>query len=100
MKELLREGVSIDEMTPSIGSEVRGLQLSSMSSIQKDQLALLVALRKLVVFHDQDFADLPIQEAIEFAAYFGPPYGMHVWIVIGIFPTIVVPSISLYHSSR
>ncbi|KAE9367846.1 alpha-ketoglutarate-dependent taurine dioxygenase [Stipitochalara longipes BDJ] len=74
LKELLCKGVSITEMTPSIGSEVGGLQLSRMSNIQKDQLALLVAQRKLVVFRDQGFADLPILEAIDFAAYFGRPY--------------------------
>jgi sulfonate dioxygenase len=61
-------------MTPSIGSEVRGLQLTRLANAGKDQLALLVARRKLVVFQDQDFADLPIQEALDFAAYFGRPY--------------------------
>ena len=63
-------------MTPSIGSEITGLQLSKLSNAGKDQLALLVAKRKLVVFQDQDFADLSIQEAVDFATYFGRPY-MH-----------------------
>jgi sulfonate dioxygenase len=63
-------------MTPSIGSEILGLQLSRLSNIQKDQLALLVAQRKLLVFRNQDFADLAIQEALDFAAYFGRPYSM------------------------
>jgi sulfonate dioxygenase len=61
-------------MTPSIGSEISGLQLSKLSNVAKDQLALLIAQRKLLVFHDQDFADLPIQEAVDWAAYFGRPY--------------------------
>jgi sulfonate dioxygenase len=61
-------------MTPSIGSEVTGVQLSKLNNAAKDQLALLIAKRKLVVFQDQDFADLPIQEAVDFAAYFGRPY--------------------------
>jgi len=32
---------------------------------------LLVAQRKVVAFRDQDFADLPIHEALEFGGYFG-----------------------------
>lgn len=66
-------------MTPSIGSEILGVQISRMTNVQKDQLALLVAQRKLVVFRDQDFAELAIQEAIDFATYFGRPYGTHSW---------------------
>jgi sulfonate dioxygenase len=68
-------------MTPSIGSEVLDLQLSRLSNVQKDQLALLVAQRKLLVFRDQDFAELAIQEAIDFAAYFGRPYSMLVCFI-------------------
>lgn len=63
-------------MTPTIGSQISGLQLSKMSNIQKDQLALLIAKRKLVAFQDQDFADLPVREAVDWASYFGRPY-MH-----------------------
>jgi sulfonate dioxygenase len=37
----------------------------------KDQLALLVAQRKVLAFRDQDFADLPIQEALDFGGYIG-----------------------------
>jgi len=47
------------------------VQLSKLTSPGKDQLALLVAQRKVVVFRDQDFADLPIQEAVDYAPYFG-----------------------------
>lgn len=34
-------------------------------------MALLVAQRKVVAFRDQDFADLPIQEALDWGSYFG-----------------------------
>ncbi|PHH93100.1 hypothetical protein CDD83_952 [Cordyceps sp. RAO-2017] len=63
---------TISHLTPTIGSEVRGIQLSSLSSAGKDELALLVAQRKVVAFRDQDFADLPIADALDFGAYFGP----------------------------
>jgi sulfonate dioxygenase len=57
-----------------MGSEISGLQLSKLSNVAKDQLALLIAQRKLLIFHDQDFANLPIQDAVDWAAYFGRPY--------------------------
>ncbi|KAH8805798.1 hypothetical protein F5884DRAFT_459403 [Xylogone sp. PMI_703] len=69
--DLLPSGSKIKNLTPSIGSEVTGIQLSSLSAAGKDQLALLVAQRKVVAFRDQDFADLPISEALEFGSYFG-----------------------------
>jgi len=50
---------------------VTGVQLSKLSKEGKDQLALLVAQRKVVAFRDQDFADLPLQEALDFGSYFG-----------------------------
>ena len=70
-KDLLIEGSKIQKLTPTIGSEVTGMQLCKLNSAGKDQLALLVAQRKVVVFRDQDFADLPIQEALHFGGYFG-----------------------------
>lgn len=70
--ELLPKGVSKRvDLTPSIGSEVSGIQLSSLSNAGKDQLARFVAERKVVAFRKQDFADLPIQEALDYAGYFG-----------------------------
>lgn len=61
----------IKKLTPTTGSEITGVQLSQLSTAGKDQLALLVAQRKVVVFRNQDFADLPIQEALDFGGYFG-----------------------------
>ncbi|KAK4241981.1 hypothetical protein C8A03DRAFT_11821 [Achaetomium macrosporum] len=69
---LLPEGkVSVTHLTPTIGTEVRGIQLSSLSAAGKDELARFVAERKVVAFRDQDFADLPIEKALEFGGYFG-----------------------------
>ncbi|KAL5041936.1 hypothetical protein BDW71DRAFT_201005 [Aspergillus fruticulosus] len=69
--DLLQPGTKIQKLAPTIGSEVTGVQLSSLSSAGKDQLALLVAQRKVVAFRDQDFADLPIADALEFGSHFG-----------------------------
>ncbi|CAI7667602.1 hypothetical protein N7533_000583 [Penicillium manginii] len=61
----------VDQITPSIGSEIHNVQLSKLSQAGKDQLALYVAQRRVVAFRDQDFASLPIQEAVDWAGYFG-----------------------------
>lgn len=69
---LLPKGVAkLEKLTPYFGSEVTGVQLSSLSSAGKDELALYVAQRGVVVFRDQNFADLPISDALEFGSYFG-----------------------------
>ncbi|KAJ5585114.1 uncharacterized protein N7459_004914 [Penicillium hispanicum] len=70
-QNLLVEGSKIQKLTPTIGSEITGVQLSQLSHAGKDELALLVAQRKVVVFRDQDFADLSIQEALDFGGYYG-----------------------------
>lgn len=69
--DLLPEGTKVQKLTPTIGSEVTGVQLSKLTDAGKDQLALLVAQRKVVAFRDQDLADLPIAEALDFGGYFG-----------------------------
>lgn len=69
--DLLSPSARKEDLTPTIGSTISGIQLSSLSPAAKDQLALLVAQRKVLVFLDQDFADLPIEEALDFGAYFG-----------------------------
>lgn len=70
-KDLLPEGTKVTKLTPSAGSEVTGVQLSKLSEAGKAQLALFVAQRKVVAFRDQDFADLPIKDALDFGSYFG-----------------------------
>ncbi len=69
--DLLPAGVQAVDLTPSIGTEVRGIQLSALSPAGKDQLARYVAERKVVAFRDQDFKDLPIQDALDYGGYFG-----------------------------
>lgn len=48
-KDLLpADKAQVTEITPYIGSEVRGVQLSQLTDAGKDQLALFVAQRKVV----------------------------------------------------
>ncbi|AOA61597.1 Alpha-ketoglutarate-dependent sulfonate dioxygenase [Komagataella phaffii CBS 7435] len=74
LKRLFPEdgGQEIRNLTPKLGSEVRGVQLSQLSPSQKDDLALYVAQRGVVVFRDQDLRDKNLQEVKEFGQYFGP----------------------------
>ena len=47
--DLLPEGkYELDHLTPTIGTEIKGVQLSQLSKEGKDQLALFVAQRKVV----------------------------------------------------
>lgn len=70
----LLAGGKLRDLTGNIGAEVEGVQLSKLSKAGKDELALLVAQKKVVAFRNQDFADLPIQSALEFAEYYGPSH--------------------------
>jgi len=49
------KSVVVTRLTPTIGTEIRGLQLSKLSDAQRNELALLIAERGVVVFRDQDF---------------------------------------------
>jgi len=69
--DLLPADAVHNELGPLIGSEVKGVQLSELNEAGKAQLALFVAQRKVVAFRKQDFADLPIEEALKFGGSFG-----------------------------
>lgn len=64
-------GIAMTRLTPRIGTEISGVQLSELSDAQKNELALLVAERGVVVFRDQDFKDVGAQRQKEFAQHFG-----------------------------
>lgn len=72
-RKLLQSGVECRPISPKMGTEMTGIQLSSMTDTQKDELALLVSERKAVVLRDQDFADWGIENQQNFANHFGKP---------------------------
>lgn len=47
----------VTRITPKFGTEVDGIQLSQLNDAAKDELALYLAQRKVLLFNDQDFAD-------------------------------------------
>lgn len=72
-RNLLQPGVSCNEISPKMGTELTGVQLSKMSDAAKDELALLVSERKAVVLRDQDFVDWGVENQSKFARHFGKP---------------------------
>lgn len=67
------KGISIKDLTPKMGSEISGIQLTNLTDTQKNELALLISERKCIVFRDQDFLDWGPGKQQEFMAYFGKP---------------------------
>jgi sulfonate dioxygenase len=70
---LLSPSVLAEEITPKMGTILRNVQLTELSDQAKDELALLVSERKIVVFPDQDLIEAgpAVQQA--FMNYFGKP---------------------------
>lgn len=63
--------MTVTRLTPRIGTEISGLQLSQLSDVQKNELAYLLAKRGVVVFRDQDFKDIGAEKQKAFGEYFG-----------------------------
>lgn len=68
---LLNGKTSLKPITPKLGTEIRGLQLTKLSDAAKDELALLVAQRGVVVLRDQDFVDQGPGYAEDYGRHFG-----------------------------
>ncbi|BGP41453.1 hypothetical protein JCM10450v2_005495 [Rhodotorula kratochvilovae] len=69
------EGAEVDELTPEFGSEVEGIQLHELDDRARQQLALYVAQRGVVVFRDQDFHDQKQEWMInDWCKFFGRPH--------------------------
>ncbi|KAI1497916.1 hypothetical protein F5X99DRAFT_395335 [Biscogniauxia marginata] len=69
---LLKAGATVTNITPKIGTEVSGLQVSQLSKEGLDELALLAAERGVLVFRSQDFADVGFGKQREIVEHFGP----------------------------
>ncbi|PYH80130.1 TauD-domain-containing protein [Aspergillus uvarum CBS 121591] len=70
---LLTPNTKVTEIQPRIGSILEGVQLSQLSDAAKDELALLIAERKVVAFPDQDLIDAGPEEQEAFMRHFGKP---------------------------
>ncbi|EMD41573.1 hypothetical protein CERSUDRAFT_110123 [Gelatoporia subvermispora B] len=71
-RSFLDNATSIVQLTPHLGEEVRGVNLAQLDSDGRDQVALEVARRGLVVFRDQqDFIDRGPEFYLEWGRHFG-----------------------------
>lgn len=68
-KNLFAAAKEVIDLSPHLGTEIVGLQLSQLSDVQKDELALLIAERTVVFFRDQH--SLTPQAQRDLGAYFG-----------------------------
>jgi sulfonate dioxygenase len=69
---LLTPNTTTRDISPYLGTEITGVQISQLNKEGLDELALLAAERKLLIFRDQDFKDLGPERQIEIARHFGP----------------------------
>lgn len=69
---LLNLDVKVQHISPYLGTEVTGVQISELSKEGLDELALFAAERKVLLFRDQDFKDLSPDRQIEITRHFGP----------------------------
>jgi sulfonate dioxygenase len=68
------EGATYSKLTPKLGTELSGRQLSSFTDAEKNELALLAAQRGLVILKGQDWAGIGPEKQLAFAKYFGRPH--------------------------
>jgi sulfonate dioxygenase len=96
-------GLAVTKLTPRVGTEIKGLQLSQLTDVQKNELALLIAERGVVVFRGQDFKDIGPEKQKEFGSYFGRlhvhPVGAHVQDHIELHSIYLGPD-NLYRAQR
>ncbi|RCK64419.1 Alpha-ketoglutarate-dependent sulfonate dioxygenase [Candida viswanathii] len=63
-----------NNISPKLGTEIKGIQLSQLDDAAKDELALFAAQRGVLVFRDQDFLAKGPEYISEYVNYFGPTH--------------------------
>ena len=64
---LLNPNVTTSNISPYLGTEISGVQISELTKEGLDELALFAAERKVLIFRDQDFKDIGPDRQIEIA---------------------------------
>jgi sulfonate dioxygenase len=64
---LLNPNVTTRHISPYLGTEISGIQISELTKEGLDELALYTAERKVLIFRDQDFKDIGPDRQIELA---------------------------------
>ncbi|KAL5114810.1 hypothetical protein ACEQ8H_007303 [Pleosporales sp. CAS-2024a] len=68
-KHLLASATSVFDYNPKIGTEIHGVDLASLTDVQKNDLARLIATRGVVLFRNQANFDMEAQRSL--GQYFG-----------------------------
>jgi sulfonate dioxygenase len=66
---LLTRNTKTQHISPYLGTEISGIQISELAKEGLDELALFTAERKVIIFRDQDFKDLSPERQIEIVRY-------------------------------
>ncbi|TRM58801.1 hypothetical protein BD626DRAFT_410151 [Schizophyllum amplum] len=75
---LLKHVTKMFDISPHVGTEIYGAQLSQLSPEGLDELALMAAERGCLVFRDQEFADIGFEAQKKIVSHFGPLH-IHGW---------------------
>ncbi|KAL1893741.1 hypothetical protein Sste5346_006242 [Sporothrix stenoceras] len=75
---LLANATKVVDLSPHVGTEVEGVQISRLTPAGLDELALLAAKRGALVFRNQDFRDLGFDAQKKIVSHFGPLH-VHGW---------------------
>lgn len=78
LPNLLANATRVVDLSPHVGTEIEGVQLSQLSPAGLDELALMAARRGALVFRDQDFRDIGFEEQKRIVRHFGPLH-IHGW---------------------
>lgn len=65
---LLATATKIEDLSPYCGTELHGVQLTSLSKEGLDELALMTAERGCIVLRDQEFTDVGFERQKEIAS--------------------------------
>lgn len=75
---LLGNATRIVDLSPQVGTEIEGVQLSQLSEAGLDELALYAAKRGALVFRKQYFCAIGFEAQKKFVRHFGPLHN-HGW---------------------
>ncbi|KAI5961154.1 hypothetical protein CANMA_003928 [Candida margitis] len=64
--------VEITTLSPKLGTEIKGVQLSQLNDAGKDEVALLASQRGVLVFRDQDLIDRGPEFLTKYVNHYGP----------------------------
>ena len=72
LPNLLATATKVFDLSPHVGTEIYGVQLSKLSPEGLNELALYAAQRGALVFRDQDFRDIGFEGQKKIVSHFGP----------------------------